>query len=125
MSLLKNINVVSVPVTQAGWQSAKAFYRETLGLRETFGSDDFGWVQYGWEGGTEIALNRWTEGTPARTGGPIIVFTVDDAHAAVAELRRRGVKCDDPVGIPDLVTYATFYDSDGNQLQVAGRPPQA
>ncbi|MBL8056859.1 MAG: VOC family protein [Anaerolineales bacterium] len=125
MTLLKNINLVSLPITPAGWEPSKAFYRETLGLRETFVADDFGWAQYGWEGGAEVALSRWDEGTPARTGGPIIVFTVDDALAAVAELRRRGVRCDDPVGVPGMVTYATFYDVEGNQLQLAGPPPAA
>lgn len=124
MTLLKNINLVSLPITPAGWEQAKAFYRDTLGLRETYVADEFGWAQYGWEGGAEVALNRWTEGTPARRGGPIIVFTVDDAHAVIAELRQRGVKCDDPIGIPGMVTYATFYDVEDNQLQVAGPPPK-
>jgi predicted enzyme related to lactoylglutathione lyase len=125
MSILKNINLVSIPITKAGWEKSKAFYRETLGLRETFVADEFGWAQYGWEGGAELALNRWDEGTPARKGGPIVVFTVDDAQAAIAALRQRGVKCEDPVGIPGMVTYATFYDAEDNQLQVAGPPPQA
>ena len=125
MLILKNINLVSLPITKAGWDKSKAFYRETLGLRETFVADEFGWAQYGWEGGAEVALNRWDEGAPARKGGPIVVFTVDDAQAAVAELRRRGVKCDDPIAVPGMVTYATFYDVEDNQLQVAGPPPQA
>jgi predicted enzyme related to lactoylglutathione lyase len=27
--------------------------------------------------------------------------------------------------IPDMVTFANFYDPEGNRLQVAGPPPQA
>lgn len=52
------------------------------------------------------------------------IFEVDNAYAAVEQLRKRGVKCDDVVAIPEMVTYATFYDPDGNRLQVAGPPPR-
>jgi hypothetical protein len=47
-------------------------------------------------------------------------FSVPDAFAAVNELRKRGVKLDDVVSIPNMVTYADFYDPDGNRLEVAG-----
>jgi hypothetical protein len=49
---------------------------------------------------------------------------VEDANQAVAELRQRGVKGDDAVGVPEMVAYATFYDPDGNRLQIAGPPPK-
>ena len=52
-----------------------------------------------------------------------MVFTVEDAYQAVEELRRRGLKCEDVVPIPGMVTYATFYDPEGNTLQMAGPPP--
>jgi predicted enzyme related to lactoylglutathione lyase len=31
---------------------------------------------------------------------------------------------DDPVGIPGMVTYASFFDPDGNRLQMTSAPPQ-
>ncbi len=125
MSVFKRIDLVSLPITKAGWDQAKAFYRETLGLTETFLADEFGWAQYGWDGGAQIALSRWDDGVPSRSGGAIIVLAVDDASVAVAALRARGVQCDDPVAVPGMVTYANFYDVEGNQLQLAGPPPQA
>ena len=51
--------------------------------------------------------------------GATPVFAVDDAHAAIGALRARGVKCDDVVVIPGMVHYGTFYDPEGNSLQVA------
>jgi predicted enzyme related to lactoylglutathione lyase len=44
---------------------------------------------------------------------------VDDADKAVAELRKKGVKCDDVVTIPGMVSFANVYDPEGNRLQLA------
>jgi hypothetical protein len=46
------------------------------------------------------------------------VLSVDDCHKVVAELRRRGVTCDDPKVFPGFVTFASFYDPFGNRLQI-------
>ncbi len=124
MSLLKRIDLVSVFIRQAHWDAAKRFYRETLGLAEQFVADEFGWAQYGNANESQIALSRWDDAAEPPRGGAIVVFAVEDAHAAVAELRRRGVSCQDPVGVPGMVTYASFYDLEGNHLQLAGPPPQ-
>ncbi len=124
--LFKKLEVVSYNVND--WQRAKIFYGETLGLPVAFFiNDEIGWMEFGEQEGTHLAINRW-EGPgafSAGSGGATVVFTVDDAAQAVAELRRRGVKCDDPMGIPEMVTYASFYDPDGNRLQLAGPPPKA
>lgn len=122
MKLFKNINVVSYDVSK--WEEAKKFYSETLGLgTPTFLSDEFGWAEYGGENETHLALNR-ADVPPAGTGGATAVLSVDDAFKAVEELRRRGVKCEDPIPVPGMVTYATFFDPEGNKLQIAGPPPE-
>jgi len=51
------------------------------------------------------------------------IFEVDDISKTVAELRKRGVKCEDVQVVPGMVAYATFFDLEGNRLQVAGAPP--
>jgi predicted enzyme related to lactoylglutathione lyase len=120
MSIFKNIGVVSYNVSN--WEAAKKFYGETLGLgAPAFLSDEFGWCELGGEHETHLALNK-ADAPSAGTGGATVVFNVADAAAAVAELRARGVKCEDPVAIPGMVTYATFYDPEGNKLQLAGPP---
>ena len=108
-------------------QRSKKFYAETLGLPvAAFITDEVGWMEFGDQGGTHLAimLSRDPQVHDAGPGGGIAVFAVDDAYQAVAELRRRGVRCDDVVAVPEMVTYATFYDPDGNRLQVAGPPPK-
>ena len=121
MKLFKNINVVSYNVSN--WEQAKKFYGETLGLGEpAFLSDEAGWAEYGGENETHFALNK-SDSPASGNGGATAVFTVDDAYKAVEELRKRGVKCEDVIPIPGMVTYATFYDPEGNKLQMAGPPP--
>lgn len=121
MKLFKNINVVSYDVVN--WEQAKKFYSEMLGLGEpSFLGDEVGWVEWGGENETHLALNR-SDSPPSGKGGATVVFTVDDAYKTVEELRKRGVKCEDVVPIPGMVTYATFYDLEGNKLQMAGPPP--
>ena len=122
--IFKNINVVSVQVTD--WERAKKFYGETLGLGPAHVViDEVGWMEFGGEGETHISLNKVGPGEahPGH-GSTMCVFSVDDVHKTVAELRKRGVKCDDVVVIPGMVAYATFYDSEGNHLQVASTPSQ-
>ena len=122
MKLFKNINVVSYDVSN--WDQAKKFYSETLGLGEpSFLGDEFGWAEWGGENETHFALNKSAH-SPSGNGGAIVVFTVEDAYKAVEELRKRGVKCEDVVPIPGMVTYATFYDLEGNKLQMAGPAPK-
>ena len=123
-NLFSKIDYVSYDVTD--WQKAKKFYGEILGLPVgDFIDDEVGWMAFGAENATKLAISLWRgpEPLPARVGGATVIFEVPDAYAAVKELRLRGVKCDDVIAIPDMVTYASFYDQDGNRLQVAGPPP--
>ncbi|MEN6571817.1 MAG: VOC family protein [Anaerolineaceae bacterium] len=122
--MFKKVDFVSYMVSD--WQRAKKFYAETLGLPvAAFISDEVGWMEFGEKDATHLAINLWQGAgplPPAGRGG-IVIFSVPDAYAAVAELRKRGVKCEDVVAIPEMVTYADFYDPDGNLLEVAGPPP--
>lgn len=125
MELFKKVDLVSLNV--ADWPRAKVFYGETLGLPVgDFSSDDAGWIQYGGKEGAQLAINLWRgpDPFPAGGGGATIIFSVDDAYKTVEELRKRGVKCEDVTAIPNMVTFANFWDPDGNRLQIAGPPPK-
>lgn len=117
MSLLKGLNTVSVPVTD--WAKAKAFYHDTLGLPILFDIEEVGWCEFGEAGKTTFAISLWRDATPPMRGGTIPVFNVDDCAKAVAELRQRGVKVDDPVTYPGMVIYADVHDPEGNLFQIA------
>lgn len=120
----RDINVVSVNVTD--WARARKFYHETLGLPIAAEIEGVGWLEFGLPNQTHLALNHWTDTPtiPANTGNATIVFGVDDARAVIAKLREKGVKCEEVVEIPGMVIYGTFYDPDGNRLQVAQSPQQ-
>jgi predicted enzyme related to lactoylglutathione lyase len=122
--LFKGLADVSYIVTD--WQRSKKFYAETLELPvAAFLTDEVGWMEFGEKDNTHLAIMLARTPEQVQTGrGAIAVFSVDDAYKAVEELRRRGVKCEDVIAVPNMVTYATFYDPDGNQLQVAGPPPK-
>ena len=123
---IKKLGVVSYTVSD--WQKAKKFYSETLGLPvAAFITDEVGWMEFGEKESVHLAIMLWNRPgpMPKGPGGGIAVFEVDDAYAAVAELRKKGVKCDDVIAVPNMVTYADFYDPDGNRLQVAGPAPKA
>lgn len=123
--LLLKLADVSYNVTD--WQRSKKFYSDTLGLPvAAFISDEVGWMEFGEKDNAHLAIGLWRgpEPFPANQGGAVAIFAVDDAYEAIKELRRRGVICEDVVAIPNMVTFANFYDPDGNRLQVAGPPPQ-
>jgi predicted enzyme related to lactoylglutathione lyase len=122
MQIFKGINVVSLTVRNLA--QAKRFYGEVLGLgTPAYDLPESGWIEWKTGNDANLAITPATgDFTPSHQ--TTIVFNVDDCHTAVAELRRRGVRCDDPVGVPDLVTYASFYDPDGNRLQMVSAPPE-
>ena len=124
--MLKQLYGISYAVTD--WERAKRFYKETLGLPVLGGEVEVeGWMEFGDMEGAHLAIMPWPGPgpLPSPEGGGLAIFSVDDAVQAVAELRKRGVRCDDPIPVPGMVTWANFYDPDGNRLQVAGPPPPA
>ncbi|MBI5032576.1 MAG: VOC family protein [Chloroflexi bacterium] len=118
----RDLNVVSVNVTD--WARARKFYHETLGLPIAAEIDGVGWLELGLPNQTHFALNRWDgpEPAPTNSGNATVVFGVDDARAVMDKLRAKGVRCEEVVEIPGMVIYGTFYDPDGNRLQVAQSP---
>jgi predicted enzyme related to lactoylglutathione lyase len=118
MSQFKDVNVVYVYVK--AWDAAKRFYRETLEWPIIWTDDGIGWEEYGVEGATHVAINRWAEGEPPVGGGATCTFTVDSCSATRKALQAKGVRCDEVVSIPGVVTFGTFYDPEGNRFQFAG-----
>ena len=119
MSRFKDVNVVYVYVKD--WELAKKFYRETLDWPVAWTDDGVGWEEYGIEGATHVAINRWDANEPLPgNGGLTCVLTVENVKQTDQELRAKGVKCGDIVDIPGVVKYGTFFDPEGNRFQFAG-----
>ena len=119
MSQFKKVEVVAHTVSN--WEKAKKFYTEVLEWPLIFASEEAGWIEFGRENETHISINRWNGpgSAPVKSKAVIAVFTVEDAHKTHDWLVAKGVKCDEVVHIPGMVTYGTFYDPEGNALQFA------
>jgi len=120
MAVLEKIDAVRHNVTK--WNEVKKFWTETVGLPVVWASDEMGWAEFGPADGCHIAIQRAGADNPAAGGhrGVIGVFYVGDAKKAVADLRARGVECDDVQVIPGVVAHSQFYDPEGNAIGIAG-----
>src|SRR5690242_1684301 len=105
--------------------ATRTFYRETLGL-EIVREDPDDRIVFRTGGGTQLAVTKSTVGTKDRQTQ--LAWRVPDVHAAVAELRGRGVRIEE-YEAPDPVTHdgiadmghswaAWFTDPSGNVLAV-------
>ncbi|APG85935.1 hypothetical protein SAMCFNEI73_Ch3330 [Sinorhizobium americanum] len=89
--LFRGINVVSISVTDL--DRARAFYGEVLGFGPPlYDLPEAGWIEFstgGVAGNVSVTLaeSGWTPST-----GTTLVLNVEDCHAAVEELRRRGAR---------------------------------
>ncbi len=119
---MRDINVVWYNVTD--FARAKKFYGETLGLPVAAQIDGVGWIEYGRPNQTHLALNEWRgpEPMPPTNGGATATFACDDVRGAIARLRAKGVRCDEVDEIPGMVILGSFYDPEGNRLQLAQSP---
>jgi catechol 2,3-dioxygenase-like lactoylglutathione lyase family enzyme len=102
--VIKKLQVVSYPVTD--WQRAKKFYGETLALPvAVFMGDEIGWMEFGEKDDVHLAISLWQGPEPLPLGGgATAIFEVDDAYAAIDALRSKGVRCEDVIAIPQMVT---------------------
>jgi lactoylglutathione lyase len=119
MTKLTGIPTVGVPVKDQ--EKALEFFTGPLGLelRRDVTIENFGrWVEVGPAGsGTMIALFTERDGAPAgvETG---IRFTAEDAAAAHAELRDRGVAVEELLRWPGVPAMFRFTDPDGNGFEI-------
>jgi predicted enzyme related to lactoylglutathione lyase len=122
MKVFKGINVVSISVSDL--DQARQFYRDVLSLGEPiYDLSAAGWIEFGSGNPSgNIAVIKAEPDWQPNTG-TTIVFNVEDCNQACTELRRRGVRCEDPVVFPGYVTYCSFYDPFGNRLQMCSPAP--
>lgn len=122
MSLFQGINVVSIAVPDL--DEARRFYRDALGLgAPLYDLPDAGWIEFATGGASGNLAVTQAEGDFVPGAGTTLVLDVADCVAACADLRRRGVRCDDPKTFPGYVTFCSFYDPFGNRLQMCSPAP--
>ncbi len=119
--LFSGINVVSIAVPDLA--AATRFYCETVGLGEPlYDLPDAGWIEFGTGGPGNLAVTTAPDGW-ASSEGATVVLNVADCREAWLILGEHGVRCDDPVDFPGLVTFCSFYDPFGNLLQMCSPLP--
>lgn len=125
MSQFKNVNVAYHYVKD--WERAKKWYDEILGWPVAYSDDNIGWREYGMENATHIAIQKITPDDQGEPGvGSTITLLVDSVEKTLAWLKGKGVKIDEILLIPGVIKIGTFYDPDGNRMQmVEPVPPPA
>jgi lactoylglutathione lyase len=119
MTPITGMRTVGVPVTDQG--RALSFYVDALGFETRLDvpmGDGARWVEVVPPGtAVSIALERAHQGHPAgvETG---VRFSTDDADAARAALRSRGVDVGDVLRWPGVPPMFAFRDQDGNGLEI-------
>jgi len=116
MALITKLDFVGIPTQDA--DRARAFYGETLGLRQ----DDKQQYEF-WVGQT--CLGIWE---PEKQGMPFqpqknahLALHVEDIDAARAELEAKGVQFAGPTFDTGVCKMALFTDPDGNDLMLHAR----
>jgi predicted enzyme related to lactoylglutathione lyase len=123
-SMFKNVNVVYHYVTD--WAGGKKFWGDLLEWPVAYESDEAGWMEWGMDNMTHVAINKWDEPGPAPIGrGGTLTLTVEDVYKTSEALKKRGIKVDDVLHIPNIVLIGTGYDPEGNRFQFVqeGAPP--
>ena len=107
------------------WEAAKRFYGETLGFPVAMADEQMGWVEYGTEL-PHLAIGKGDPSTPPSigSGGAIAVLSCPDVRGTMAKLQARGVRCGTIDEIPGAVILGTFFDPEGNKLQLAQTLPR-
>ena len=114
--LFQGVNVVSLSVPDL--DAAREFYRDRLGLGEpVYDMPQIGWIEFGTGGSGNLAVTVNEPEAPPNTRTTVVLNTAD-CFETCAALRARGVRCDDPVVVPGVIVYCTFYDPFGNRLQM-------
>ena len=95
------------------------WYQDVLGFELLYKLDDLGWCEFKTETkGVNVGLSA-TEETK-QGGGATLTFGVQDVASARSQLEAKDVKFDgETQTIPGMVSLATFFDPDGNQLMLA------
>lgn len=102
---------------------AKEFYGDILGLEKTWdGGEEVGWMEFALPiTGAKLGLNFQKEGEIKRGSGTL-TLVVDNLDVTQKYFKDRGIKSDDIVDIPDMVSYFNIEDSEGNPIQVVSDP---
>ena len=126
MDVIHGLDAITVHLTAPNKSKARDFYGRVLGLKELSWDDASGRGAWQVPGGATIVAHVMRPDEPGRLPGTVtgVQFSVLDAHAAAAEIKKRGgAITDEPWKAPWGPTYASVADPDGNEFVIIQRPP--
>ena len=105
-------------------ERAKKFYVETFGFEVAWdGGSEVGWCELNLPvKGTKLGLNLLPEAASLVPGSGVLTFDVTDLDKAKKLLEEKGVRSDEIIDVPELVSYFNAVDSEGNKIQFVGEP---
>jgi predicted enzyme related to lactoylglutathione lyase len=103
-------------------ERAIKFYTEILGFELSFlDAKEYGWVELSsYVDGLMVGLSQ-TE-IKIKPSSTVFMMNVEDSDKAKAYLDSKGVKTTEIRDVPNLVSLFEFFDSEGNMIQMAGKP---
>jgi predicted enzyme related to lactoylglutathione lyase len=114
------IAFTAYPVTDL--KRAEQFYAGTLGLKEShrWGDENKAWVEYDIGPGT-LAISNFSDDWKPNPGGGGAGLEVDDFDAAIAQLKKAGVKFIWEAQDTPVCRMALVSDPDGNSVCIHKR----
>ena len=99
-------------------EASIAWYSENLGFELIYKMDEMAWCEM--KSPVErvnVGLSQVEDLKPE--GGATLTFGVKDIASARATLEERQIRFDgETISIPGMVSFATFFDLDGNKLML-------
>ncbi len=97
-------------------QRARAFYADTLGLKQGSASDNGTWTEYDLPGGGCLALFKTDDIKPSASAGGSVALEVADLDALTVELEAKGVEFKAKLIHSPVCRMSVILDSEGNSL---------
>jgi catechol 2,3-dioxygenase-like lactoylglutathione lyase family enzyme len=108
------VSVAAVWYRVRDLETARTFYRDTLGFEEVFVDLEQSWAQLK-HGGMEIGL---AQGEPDESGG-VAHVDVSDLKSEAERLREAGVEVGVIFELHGQIRLVDVFDPDGNRIQLA------
>jgi predicted enzyme related to lactoylglutathione lyase len=112
--MFKKVAFTMYPIRDAA--RARAFYGETLGLKQGSASSNGTWTEYDLPGGGCLALFRTDDTEPSAAAGGTVAFEVEDLDALIAQLEAKGVTFKHKMVHSPVCRMSVILDSEGNSI---------
>lgn len=117
----ENIIYIEHPVTN--FERAKDFYINILKFELKWdGGEEVGWCEFELPApSTKLGLNLQRDPSQIRPQASLN-FNITDLEATKSYLESKGVKTEDIVDLPDMISHFKMFDPDGNMITFISTP---